>query len=221
MKKSIIIIAFAILMVASVFADGTLPADKTTDVVLNLTKNPTYVFAITNGAFQSSSIKTNDPSTTTMTHEGTITLSRNTTKVLDVDSVSTYYFSYFFYEYDGVTITLSINGNLKNQTSYETSAATENEIPYYLTIAAGSDHTEQTSGSTTDKTWSDDTKLDSTATDDADKKFSVPYTETTKLGVYRWASLQLTIAPQVTTDTLKGKVKGNYKSTITLAVTAS
>ncbi len=215
MKKTIVIITLALLAVVSVFAD--LPVNKTTTVLLELEKKPTYVFAITNDAFDSIAIETNDPSKTTMTHTDQITLSRNATKVLDVDSVSTYYFSYFFYEYDGITITLSIDGNLKNQTSYETSVAAENEIPYNLIVAAGSDNTE---GSSTDKSLETKT-LNSESSTDTDKKYSVSYTKTDKLGVYRWASLQLTIAPQVTTNTLKGKVKGTYKSTITLAVTAS
>ncbi len=219
MKKTIVIITLALLAVVSIFAD-TLPANKTTTVLLELKQKPTYVFAITNGAFTSESIQTTDPSTTTMDHTNEITLSRNTTNVLNVDSVSTYYFSYFFYEYEGITITLSIDGNLKNQTTYAEDDKDANEIPYNLTVASGNDNTED-SNITSEHTWSDNTVINSTATEADNRKFSVQYSATTKLGVYRWASLQLTIAPQVTTDTLKGKVKGTYKSTITLAVTAS
>lgn len=220
MKKTIVIITLALLAVVSVFADTTLPDPITTTVLLELKQKPTYVFAITDGAFTSASIETDDPSTTTMTHTNEIALKRNETKVLNVDSVNSYYFSYFFYEYDDITITLSIDGNLKNQERYEEADKEANEIPYKLTVEAGHDNNEEAS-TPYDHTWDTATVIDSTATSDDSRKFSVTYTGTSKLGVYRWASLQLTIAPQVTTDTLKGKVKGTYKSTITLSVTSS
>ena len=236
MKRTLAIITLAILMVASVFATTETVTGKlgntntksvTTEVVLTLAKTPNYAFGITSGAFTPNSTElSQDPSTISVTHENSIGLQRNSTNVLNVDSTSAYYLSYFFYEYAGITLTMEVDGDLYNKTAYEAETSTtknvaDYKIPYTITIASKdkTDNT-QTSG-TSDKSWDADFKIESSNGNADSNKFSVKYTGTDKLGDYRWASLQLTIAPVTTTDTLKGKVEGTYTSKITLTVTAS
>ena len=230
MKKSIIVITLALLMIASIFADSTTQSvsgnlvsgskSVTTEVVLTLTKTPDYAFGITTGAFTAASIDSSDASKTSITHNKKVTFERDTTNVLNLKSISTYYFSYFFYEYDGITLTMSVDGNLKNTKAYAASDASSHEVPYTITVAANgkSDNT-QTSGEK-ELSWTADTTIYSSKGDVAGNRFTVDYEGTDKLGQYRWASLALTFAPVKTDKTLEGIAEGSYLSTITLKVVA-
>ena len=240
MKKTIAVITLALLMVASLFAENTTEAvtgglgdTKTksvnTKVVLTLDKTQNYAFGITKGVYAPESTKlSTDPSTISVTHNTEIELTRNTTNKLDVDSTDAYYLSYFFYEYDGVTLSMSVDGDLYNKTAYDKETGTKDvadyKIPYYITVATKgvTDNAQDISKKGTPWTSTDaDFKINSTTGTTDANTFKLSYTATDKLGEYRWASLKLTIAPQTTTNTLKGKVAGTYESKITITVTAS
>ncbi len=227
MKKSIIVIALALLVVASLFAETVSPVsgsqavnkDVTTVIELTLAKTPTYIFGIKNGAFSASDITTSNVPSTTIENTDKISFERKTAaegNILDIKAVDAYYLSYLFYEYDDVTLTMTLSGNLMN-----TTASSTDEIPYLVTVGTSSpvdnDQDENTSSLTQGKLDSSDSKKLS---------WSTSLTGTDKLGQYRWASLQLTIEPKNTSTTgtkvptLKGIDEGTYQSTITLNVTA-
>ena len=237
MKRTLAIITLTLLMVASVFATtdtvtgglgDTNTKSVTTEVVLTLAKTPNYAFGITKGTFTPDSTTLGqDPSKISVTHEKSIGLQKNSTNVLNVDSTSAYYLSYFFYEYAGVKLTMSVDGNLCNQTTYDKTDETikaANEIEYTIKVSCANKTDNTQTGGTASSPWSSTTTDFTIKSADGNvdsNKFSLSYTATDKLGDYRWASLQLTIAPVTTTNTLKGKVIGTYKSTITLTVSAS
>ena len=231
MKKSIIVITLALLALASVFAADTKSVSGKiekgssnsveTKVVLTLAKTPDYAFGITTTEFTASSIATGDASKTAIEHNTKVTFKRNDTNVLNVDSISSYFLSYFFYEYDSVTLTMSVDGNLKNKTtSYTSDNAASYEIPYTIKVASNgkNDHTQASEG--TEKSWTTDTTIYSSKGAAEGNTFSVEYTGSDKLGQYRWASLALTFAPVKTDKTLEGIAEGSYLSTITLKVEA-
>ena len=228
MKKSIIVIALALLVVASLFAKTATPKASTTTVndsvttvvELTLAKTPTYIFGIKNGAFSASDITTSNVPSTTIANTDTISFERKTAaegNILDVKSVDAYYLSYLFYEYDNVTLTMTLSGNLKN-----TSTSSSDEIPYLVTVGTSSPVDNDQDGTTSSLTQGD---LDSS--DSKKLSWTTSLESTDKLGQYRWASLKLTIEPKNTSTTgtkvptLKGIDEGTYKSTITLTVTAS
>ena len=220
MKKTITIITLALLMVVSIFADTTKTtftnaelkagtATVNTTVELTLEKEPKYIIGITSGAL--SGVNPTDPSTTVIANQDTIQLTRN---ALTFNNVSDYYLSFVLYEYEAVDVTLTLNGNMKHSgyDSADTAAKANYEIPYTLTVAAGSDKN-QDNGSL--KTFTE-TKLESN--NSAKCVWKAEYTAaTTKLGEYNWATLKLTIAS--TSDTaLNGKVAGRFSNTITVKV---
>ena len=229
MKKSIIVIALALLALASVFAKTATPKDSSTTAVsdnvttiveLTLTKTPTYIFGIKEGAFTAEKITKNDVPSTTIENTDKIYFKRYTASegnILDVKAVDGYYLSYLFYEYDDVTFSMSLSGNMKNTTT----TSSKSEIEYLVTVGSDSPVDNDQDGNTTSLTQG---KLDSS--DSSMLTWSTKLDKTEKLGQYRWASLQLTIEPKNTSSTgskvptLKGIDEGTYQSTITLKVEA-
>ena len=228
MKKKLIVIALALLVVASVFAEsftqenvnaGT--ATVSTTVQLELAKTPKYIIGIKTGKL--SSINETDPSQTTISNTNTIQLTRDA--LTFKDATNNYYLSFLLYEYDAVKISMTLNGNLQH-TDYATKSAasakdlSSYEIPYQVKVASGKDTTQKSDTSVNTFT---ETTLVSNGTKDADKTWEYSYnTATTKLGEYAWASLQLTISPVAGDSTpLKDKATGTFKNTITVAVTAN
>ena len=240
MKKTITVITLALLMVASLFAKNVTPASgtttvnsdntATTKVMLTIAKTPTYIFGINKNA--SITIDTKNVPSTEIDDTDTIELTRYTAtdsgkNVLDVKPNAEYKLSYLFYEYDAVTLTMSLSGNLKLSGSTGdnvTDNSSADQIPYLVEVKSSA---EKDQDNNTTKT-STAVTLDSTAT--TTTWSTTGYKATTKLGQYVYSTLALTISPKFSTEsttssnqvpTLKGKNKGNYTSTITLTVTAN
>ena len=241
MKKTITVITLALLMVASLFAETYVPktagnteasgnSTTTTKVQLTIDKTPTYIFGINKNA--SITIDTKNVPSTKIDNTDTIELTRYTAtdsgkNVLDVKPNAEYKLSYLFYEYDAVTLTMSLSGNLKLSGSTGdnvTDNSSADQIPYLVEVKSSA---EKDQDNNTTKT-STAVTLDSTAT--TTTWSTTGYIATTKLGQYVSSTLALTISPKFSTEsttssnqvpTLKGKNVGTYTSTITLTVTAN
>lgn len=222
MKKIITIFTLAILMVTSVFADSTntspassLPASTSTQVVLNLEKTPKYIFGITKGAITQDKIVDDDPSTTKITNEGTITLNRD--GLTFIEGSDKYYLSFLMYEYNKIKISMTLSGNLLHSDYKTHESSTDSDayqIPYQVKVASGKDTIQtKTSGS---QTFAETTLVSSAASKTWEHSYE---TATTKLGEYSWASLLLTLSPvSGQTTPLKDKATGTFTSTITVTV---
>ena len=224
MKRTIIVITLALLMVASIFADATKTkfsasevaagtASVSTTVELDLQKTPTYIFGITTGAL--SGVNSTDPSATAITNTDTIAFTRSA--LTFKDSVNNYYLSFVLYEYDAVDVTLTLNGNMKHS-GYASAATADKanyEIPYTLTVAAGKDTNQN--GDNPSSFEAKTLKSDSTTENVWEAEYSTP---TTKLGEYNWATLKLTFAS--TSDTaLNGKATGKFSNTVTIKIASN
>ncbi len=210
MKKSIIIIAFAILMVASVFADVT-QATKKTEVLLTLKKDPKYKVAITKTALDVSTTTTTVNKETDLDHVDKIELEylKDSLKFRQKDS-DTFYLSFLFYEYATVTLSMKINAPLTRYEGDTAKTTDDDKIDYKVTVEkANNNMSVEISG------------FDLTANGTSTKDEVVKYTDTTKIGEIRFASLKLTVGPTNADQTVKGKIEGTYKSTITLTATTT
>ena len=210
MKKSIIIIAFAILMVASVFAD-TSQATNTTEVLLTLAKDPKYKVAITKKALDVTTTPTTVTKSTDLNHESTITLNYDNDALKFAQNTSdTFYLSFIFYEYATVTLSMKINDPLTRYEGETAKTSDDEKIDYKVTVEKANDNkATEISG------------FDLTSNGTATKDEVVKYTDTTKIGEIRFASLKLTVGPTSDDQTVEGKIEGSYKSTITLTATTT
>ena len=216
MKKTLIVITLALLALASIFAadatspSSTLPASTSTQVTLKLDKTPKYIFGITKGAL--TKVEEKDPSTTSITNEENIALTR--TALTFKDSVDNYYLTFLLYEYEAVDVTLTLDGNLRHP-SYDTVSEAEKpdyEVAYTLKVSEGSDKNQ--AGNSL-KSFEEKTLKSNSSTENVWKvAYDAP---TSKLGEYNWASLKLTFAS--TSDTaLNGKATGSFSNTVTVRI---
>lgn len=209
MKKSIIIVALAILMAMSVFAAD--PTSVTTAVELELKLTPVYSMGITTKEYT----------------EAVYTGLTDKTKILDTDIVkdnssttalikltydtSTYklntrtglFVTYIFTEYNKCTLSMKIDQPLTCTTKAD-GAGSYDTIPYQATVNVG------TTTSADNKTVYDNN------TDVELKKYTAA---ATKIAEAVYDSFELSIGPKDDTSDLKGKYIGVYKSNIILTLT--
>ena len=208
MKKSIIIVALAILMAMSVFAAD--PTPVTTPVELELKLTPVYSMGITTKEYT----------------EAVYTALTDKTKILDADIVkdsgstalikltydtSTYklntrtglFVTYIFTEYNKCTLSMKIDKPLTCTTKAD-DAGSYDTIPYQATVNV----------STT--TTADNKTVEDTNTDVELKKYTAA---ATKIAEAVYDSFELVIGPKSTDTDLKGKYIGKYTSNIILTLT--
>ena len=209
MKKSIIIVALAILMAMSVFAAD--PTPVTTPVELELKLTPVYSMGITTKEYT----------------DAVYTALTDKTKILDADIVkdgssttalikltydtSTYklntrtglFVTYIFTEYNKCTLSMKIDQPLTCTTKAD-DASDYDKINYQATVNVS------TTSSADNKTVED------TNTDVELKKYTAA---ATKIAEAVYDSFELSIGPKDDTSDLKGKYIGVYKSNIILTLT--
>ncbi len=208
MKKTIIIIALAILMVVSVFADTTKDTKNTT-VILTLERDPTYKVAITKTPLDTTSSPSTVTKDTDLSHVSEINLeyTKDTLKFAQNTS-DTFYLSFLFYDYADVKLGMKIDGPLTREDV--TTETDDDKIYYKVTVETGSDNKSVSI-----------TGFELTANGTKEKADIVTYQDTKKMGEIRYASLKLTVGPTSDDQTVEGKIVGTYKSTITITATTT
>ena len=227
MKKSLILIAIALMVLVPVFATdtGNDTASETSTVVIRkmpdgseksetkvettIGLQPKYYYGVTDAELSSKD--------DTITNMGTIKLTRNTNS--NTLSTANEYVSYKFVENEAVTLYIKISGDMQpwNTSTNEKDTTRSTTIPLTVTVAKTEDKY-STVGD--DGKYGTDGKITSTTlvTIDSSKeggteKAIVSYEGKTKVGDISWCSAGLTIAPQKSLD---GVQLGYYLATITL-----
>lgn len=194
MKKTILTILLALLLLIPVFAEESQTASGSKEITLklNLAFDPKYYFGVT-----ANKLTGNETSISAFDNE--ITLERSTEDALKLkESSSEFYFSYVFKEFENVQMTLQLNGDLKTE--------------------GGNDETKKIAYSVnfTKTGYNDTSDLQAIPSSDSDKHTLCKFNATDKIGYTERGSIGFKIAP---TDTnIKGKVKGNYSTTLTLSI---
>ena len=213
MKKSIIVIALALLMVGSLFAEAkdALPASVETTVELTLQLDDKYSFGVTNkvindayvtalAAGAKSEIKSDDII-------GTLNLTyNNATYKINERACSTsdpIYVSYLFTEYKACTLSMYIN---KPLTSTNNNASGKKDTINYVASFKESSDTD----------WTDVNSASNTAAASAVTVKEIA-TAATKIGEHVQGSFELKIS---STDSLEGKIEDTYSSQIVLCIAA-
>ena len=228
MKKSLILIAIALMVLVPVFAENTGSSDTagdtstvvvrkmptgeentTTKVETTIGLQPEYYYGVTDAELSSKD--------DTITNMGTIKLTRNTNS--NTLSTANEYVSYKFVENEAVTLYIKISGDMQpwNTSTNEKDTTRSTTIPLTITVAETEDKY-STVGD--DGKYGTDGKITSTTlvtinstTEGETEKAIVSYNEKTKVGDISWCSAGLTIAPQKSLD---GVQLGYYLATITL-----
>lgn len=196
MKKTILTIFLALLLIVPVFAEEsdtvTGAKNETITLLLNLGFVPKYYFGVTTnkltGSETSLSAFTND-----------IELQRSVDDALKLqESSSEFFFSYIFKEYENVQMTLKLNGDL----------VTDN----------GNDGTKKIAYSVvfTKEGYNDTQELQSIESSDSTEHVLCKYSATDKIGKIERGSISFKIVP--TNTNIEGKVNGEYSTTLTLAI---
>lgn len=223
MKKSLILIAVALMVLVPVFADASTDTETTavvrampdgkensqTEVETTIGLQPKYTYGVTDAALSSKD--------GTISNMSKITLLRNANS--NTLSTANEYVSYRFEENEAVTLYISISGDMqpwdsKNNKKDESRTTT---IPLTLTVAETQDKysTVGTDGKYgTDGTIKNTTLVTINSSTEGDtEKAIVSYDGKTKVGDISWCSAGLEIAPQKSLD---GVQLGYYLATITL-----
>lgn len=216
MKKSLILIAIALMVLVPVFAVEETEAEETpavtrgtattTIVDTRIKLEPQYLYGITDAEIEGTE--------TSISNVSEIQLSRNTGS--NTLSSATKYVSYIFKEYEDVTLYISIDGDMigwdKTNDKADTSITTK--IPLDITVEATDDHyDEDVLGNAKDYTTKTTlVEIDSTNDANTEKKI-VTYEGTKLVSDVRWCSAKLTVEPQ---NNLDGVQMGYYLATITL-----
>ena len=198
MKKSLAIIALTILTLISAFA-GTVGEYASTKVTLSLTRQDSYVYGIT-----AEEISSKDA---TIKNVETLSLNRKANST-ELDS-ATAYVSYIFQEYEGVKLSLSVDGDMRSKSNSTT-------IPFTVTVKETADNFDSSIAATGTK----NATVSGTVTSQKDTETSVElvkYSTSNIIGDYRWASAELTVS---STKDLTGVMMDKYKATITLTATS-
>ena len=238
MKKSLILIAIALMVLVPVFAvddqttnNGTssenagstssqtttvtsgLGDNKTTKVETEVKLEPKYEYEIT-----SNKLSAYD---STLTKQDVITLTRVAKE--NKLSTETAYVSYKFTENEGVALYIKIDGNMlpKKDDGSDDTARAGSYIPVTLTVESTTPN--YSSYDIASKTYKTTTETNTTAvtinSDDSNtnnlEKSIVSYSGTNKVGDVRWCSAKLTVGQKAGTD-LTGVQLGYYLATITL-----
>lgn len=194
MKKTILTILLALLLLVPVFAEeaSTTAGREEITLKLNLAFEPKYYFGVT-----SHPLTGNETSLSSFTDK--IELQRSDDdKLFLKESSDTFYFSYVFEEYENVQMTLKLDGDLITD--------------------GGDDETKKIAYSVdfTNPITVDSGNLTTIESSDNSEHVLCKYTATDKIGKIERGSISFTIKP---TDTnIKGKVKGEYSTTLTLAI---
>lgn len=209
MKKSIIIFAFAILMVMSVFAAN--PSDVSTVVELVLSLTPNYSFGITEKVINKDyvdALTAKDITSSDIVNKISLSYDTTTYKFTGTGDSDIYYVSYLFTEYKKCKLSMYINEPLTSSIDNPTTSAKD-------TIQYTADFKETT--------VTDYTKVSSEANTSSDKAVVVKeITEDAKsIGQNTYGSFDFKISPITTEDkdNLKGKVVDTYISHVILMVT--
>ena len=237
MKKSIIVLALALLMVGSVFAATYNPvavvadkdaddatrattlstatsANKNTqsDVVIQLHQYPIYVVAVTEDDLTGKVTNTNY--STDVKHVSEIELEADKDTWIIEDS-KTYYFTWFFYENtENVKFTVELEGDMKLQDN--TTATGDNSdnakttIRYQVNIKSA-----DYSDSATDETK--DVTLTSSGTSAIQSAIIKRKPATNLIGDYDSKSYAFTVT-RVGDETVQNNIVGKYKSDIKLTI---
>lgn len=209
MKKSIIIIAIAILMITSVFAAD--PTTVTTPVELTLKLTPVYSMGITtkeytdqvyNNLTDKTKILDTDIVKDNSSTNALIVLTYDTS-TYKLNSRTGLFVTYIFTEYNKCTLSMKIDKPLTCTTKAD-SAGSYDTIPYQATVNVGT--TESADNKIVQDTGSDVQLIQYTAA-------------ATKIAEAVYDSFELTIGPKNNTDDLKGKYIGLYTSNIILTLT--
>lgn len=194
MKKTILTILLALLLLVPVFAEEskTVSGSETINLVLNLSFDPNYFFGVT-----TTKLTGNETSLSSFTDK--IELQRDDNDTLKLqESSSEFFFSYVFKEFENVQMTLKLNGDLVTDTGDD---ATK-KIAYSVNF--------------TKSGYNDTEDLQSIASSDSIEHVLCKHNATDKIGDIVRGSIGFKIAP---TDTsIKGKVKGDYSTTLTLSI---
>ena len=212
MKKSIIVIALALLMVGSLFAEvkDTLPATVSTTVELNLQLDDKYSFGVTKAVVdadyvtklaegaKSAIASTDIVDTIDLSYDKTTYEIEETTT--DADG-NTLYVSYLFTEYSKCKLSMYINQPLTS-TKVNSTTSKVDTINYTASFRAA--------GSTGDYT-----AVSSSTAKDASSAIEVTTISTaaTKIGEHVQGSYELKITGN---ETLENKVADKYTSAIVL-----
>ncbi len=227
MKKSIIVLALALLMVAPMFAatvnalvandtvgdreiletkdSSTLKKD--TDVKVVLKQYPKYLVAITTADYSENKI--NNTNFADVKHEDLIVMDVDKDNWTLLDKTG-YYLTYFAYENNQkVNYSVKLSGNMKLQESSGTVTATSNdknsvdnqkEIRYTMTIE--------------NSALGDSYDLSST---DTDEHVFKTIAATNLIGKYESGSFKFTLK-KYGKDTVQYNIVGEYKATVTLKI---
>lgn len=218
MKKSLILIAIALMVIVPVFAaekeKGELGYESKTDVVTEVALQPEYYYTVTAAALDTESVPGD------LVDQKTITLTRaeNSKRLSDSD---TYYVSYKFIENEPVSLKIKLSGYMEpvdasNNTDTERSKNTKNRIPLTVTVAANTDSYDESVFTNDTKPENVTTKAVTLTSAGTKEGTIVSYTESSKtVGDTRWNSAALNIK-QTADTTLDGVELGKYLATITL-----
>ena len=194
MKKTILTILLSLLLLVPVFAEETSTTTGREEITLklNLAFEPEYYFGVT-----SNPLTGNETSLSSFTNEIELQRSDDDKLVLK-DSSDTFYFSYVFKEFENVQMTLKLNGDLitdggDNETK---------KIAYSVDF--------------TDPITVDSGNLTKIESSDNSEHVLCKYNATDKIGKIERGSISFKIAP--TNTNIEGKVKGEYSTTLTLAI---
>ena len=197
MKKSIIIVALAILMVMSVFAENPIAVTTPVELVLQLT--PVYSFDITTAEYNEMKL-TNITTTPKKIQDADVVKDESNKKIVLTYDQDTYklktlnglYVSYIFTEYNACKLSIKIDKAL----TYNSET-----IDYKASVKISESETKSV------ESYNSDFDL---------VTFS---SAATKIGELTYGSYQLTIGPKNDNDTLKDKPVGTYTSNIILTLT--
>ena len=197
MKKSIIIVALAILMVMSVFAAEPIAVTTPVELVLQLT--PVYSFNITTAEYNETKLN-NITNTPKKIQDTDVVKDGNNNKIVLTYDKDTYklktrnglYVSYIFTEYNACKLSIKIDKAL----TYNSET-----IDYKASVKISESETKSV------ESYNSDVYL---------VTFS---SAATKIGELTYGSYKLTIGPKSDNDTLKDKPVGTYTSNIILTLT--
>ena len=201
MKKTILTILLALLLLIPVFAKESQTASGSEEITLklNLAFDPKYYFGVT-----ANKLTGNETSLSSFTDK--IELQRDDNDTLKLqESSSEFFFSYVFKEFENVQMTLKLNGDLVTDTGDD---ATD----------TGDDATKKIAYSVnfTKTGYNDTSDLQAIPSSDNGQHTLCKFNATEKIGYTERGSIGFKIAP---TDTsIKGKVKGDYSTTLTLSI---
>ena len=222
MKKSLILIAIALMVLVPVFADEPTIRQRTSDskdsvdtlVETTLDLQPDYDYGITKDKYT-------DPTQKIAGSDiGTIKLTRPTSGDTDVLESATAYLSYRFYENDAVTLYVTVSGDMlpvdeDGNTDTTRSTNTKNKISWTLTINETEDSYIDSVFGDTKPAKQKTTPISITSDDDTLTEPIITYAKSNTIGDTRYNSAVLTVSQKANTS-LKGVELGRYLATITL-----